>query len=246
LSRSVLIRLALAVILVGIVAGGGYGLWILFLQPPGPAAVNVSTVPIPSIAASGSGSLPTTPASFDGTWKVDTSIGSFSDSTSSFVGYRVQEQLANIGANTAVGRTPDVSGTLTLQGTTVTAVEVTANLATLKSNDDRRDGQLHRQALETDQFPTATFKLTQPIDLGAAPAEGQAVSVTATGDLTLHGQTKSVQIPLKAKRAGGVIAVTGSLEITFADFGIAKPTSFLVLSVQDHGTLELQLFFTRG
>jgi polyisoprenoid-binding protein YceI len=246
LSRSVLIRLAFAVILVGIVAGGGYGLWILFLQPPGPAAVNVSTVPIPSIAASGSGSLPTTPASFDGTWKVDTSIGSFSDSTSSFVGYRVQEQLANIGANTAVGRTPDVSGTLTLQGTTVTVVEVTANLATLKSNDDRRDGQLHRQALETDQFPTATFKLTQPIDLGAAPAEGQAVSVTATGDLTLHGQTKSVQIPLKAKRAGGVIAVSGSLEITFADFGIAKPTSFLVLSVQDHGTLELQLFFTRA
>jgi polyisoprenoid-binding protein YceI len=246
MSRSVLIRLALAVILVGIVAGGGYGLWILFLQPPGPAAVNVSTVPIPSIAASGSGSLPTTPASFDGGWKVDTSIGSFSDSTSSFVGYRVQEQLANIGANTAVGRSPDVSGTLTLQGTTVTAVEVTANLATLKSNDDRRDGQLHRQALETDQFPTATFKLTQPIDLGAAPAEGQAVSVTATGDLTLHGQTKSVQIPLKAKRAGGVIAVTGSLEITFADFGIAKPTSFLVLSVQDHGTLELQLFFTRA
>ena len=173
MSRPVLIRLALAVILVGIVAGGGYGLWILFLQPPGPAAVNVSTVPIPSIGASGSGSLPTTPASFDGTWKVDASIGSFSDSTSSFVGYRVQEQLANIGANTAVGRTPDVSGTLTLQGTTVTAVEVTANLATLKSNDDRRDGQLHRQALETDQFPTATFKLTQPIDLGAAPAEGR-------------------------------------------------------------------------
>jgi polyisoprenoid-binding protein YceI len=246
MSRPILIRHALAVILVGIVAGGGYGLWILFLQPPGPAAVNVSTVPNPSIAASGSGSLPTTPASFDGTWKVDTSIGLFSDSTSSFVGYRVQEQLANIGANTAVGRTPDVSGTLTLQGTTVTAVEVTANLATLKSNDDRRDGQLHRQALETDQFPTATFRLTQPIDLGAAPAEGQAVSVTATGDLTLHGQTKSVQIPLKAKRAGGVIAVTGSLEITFADFGIAKPTSFLVLSVQDHGTLELQLFFTRA
>jgi polyisoprenoid-binding protein YceI len=246
MSRPVLIRLALAVILVGIVAGGGYGLWIFFLQPPGPAAVNVSTVPIPSIAASGSGSLPTTPASFGGTWKVDTSIGSFSDSTSSFVGYRVQERLANIGANTAVGRTQDVSGTLTLQGTTVTAVEVTANLATLKSNDDRRDGQLHRQALETDQFPTATFKLTQPIDLGAAPAEGQAVSATATGDLTLHGETKSVQIPLKAKRAGGVIAVTGSLEITFEDFGIAKPTSFLVLSVQDHGTLELQLFFTRG
>ena len=73
-------------------------------------------------AASFSG-LPV-PATADGTWKVDTSIGSFADNTSSFVGYRVQEQLAGIGANKAVGRTPDVSGTLTLSGTTVTAVEV--------------------------------------------------------------------------------------------------------------------------
>ncbi len=222
-SRQLLLRIVLSLVGLGILGGAGYGAWILFLQPAGPAAVNVSTVPIPSISASGAGAVPIAPVSFDGTWKVDTSIGSFAASTSSFVGYRVQEQLASIGAHTAVGRTPDVSGTLTLQGTTVTAVEITANLGTLKSNDDRRDGQLHRQALETDRFPTATFKLAQPIELGTAPAEGQAVSVTATGDLTLHGQTKS-----------------------FADFGIAKPTSFLVLSVQDHGTLELQLFFTHA
>ena len=29
--------------------------------------------------------------------------------------------------------------------------------------------------------------------------QGEEVSVTATGDLTLHGVTKSVQIPLKAR-----------------------------------------------
>jgi len=32
-------------------------------------------------------------------WEVNTSIGSFSDFTSSFVGYRVQEELAGIGGN---------------------------------------------------------------------------------------------------------------------------------------------------
>ena len=40
-------------------------------------------------------------------------------------------------------------------------------MTTLESDDDRRDGQLRRQAIQTEQFPTATFKLTSPIDLGA-------------------------------------------------------------------------------
>ena len=37
--------------------------------------------------------------------------------------------------------------------------------------------------------------------------------------------------------------MTGSLPIVFSDFAIAKPTSFIVLSVADGGTMELQLFF---
>ena len=38
----------------------------------------------------------------------------------------------------------------------------------------------------------------------------------------------------------------GSIDIVFADDGIAQPTSFLVLSIEDHGTMELQLHFRRG
>src|SRR5207237_3741467 len=119
-----------------------------------------------------------------------------------FVGYRVQEQLAGIGASTAVGRTPNVSGTLTLSGTTVTAVEVTANLFTLQSDDDRRDGQLRRQALETSQYPNATFKLTQPIELGSLPADGATLSESAQGELTLHGVRRPISVELKAARPG--------------------------------------------
>lgn len=70
------------------------------------------------------------------------------------------------------------------------------------------------------------------------------MNVTATGDLTLHGVTKSVQIPLRARLGTDRVALIGSLDITFADYGIEKPNSFLVLSVDDHGTLELQLLLT--
>jgi polyisoprenoid-binding protein YceI len=217
---------------------GGYGIWYLFLQPPGPAAVGNSPVAIPSSAASGN-PLTTT----DGTWQVDTSIGSFSDFSDSWVGYRVQEQLAQIGANTAVGRTPSVSGTLALQGSTVQSADITADLTSLQSDDSRRDGQLVRQGIQTGTYPTAEFKLTQPIDLGSVPADGATATATATGDLTLHGVTTNVQIPLTVTRSGDVVAVTGSLEINFADYNITPPTSFLVLSVADQGTMELQLFF---
>jgi polyisoprenoid-binding protein YceI len=238
-ARSLPILRILAVLVAIAVLAGGYGIWYLFFRPSGPPPVGSTSLPV----ASGSIGAP---GSAEGTWKVDTDIGSMQDGTASFVGYRVQEQLAGIGANTAVGRTPNVSGTLTLSGTTVTAVEVTANLFTLQSDDDRRDGQLRRQALETSQFPNATFKLTQPIQLGSLPVDGVTFSAKAVGELTLHGVTKPISIDLKATRQGGMITITGSMNIVFADYNIQKPVSFLVLSVQDHGVMELQLHFVHA
>ena len=229
-------------ILVVLVAGGGYGLWYLFLRPAGPAAVSSESLVLPSAVASS----PLAAGGLPGTWNVDTSIGSLSDSSDSFVGYRVQEQLANIGANTAVGRTPNVTGSLTITGTQLTAATITADLTALQSDDSHRDGQLVNQGIETGTFPTATFTLTSPVDLGADPTNGQEIDVTATGTLNLHGVTKTVQIPLKARLAGSIIEVVGSLPIAFSYYGIQAPTSFAVLSVSDQGTMELQLFFTHA
>ena len=235
-----LLLAALAVVVVAGIAGGSYGLWYVLVGPSGPAGVNAGPPAIPT------GSAVAAPASLDGTWNVTTNLGSIGDGTASFVGYRVQEQLVGLGGHTAVGRTPKVTGSLTLTGAAVSNVAVTADLTALASDDSHRDDQLRRQALETDSFPTATFKVTQPIDLGTLPADGASVSVNATGDLTLHGVTKSVTIPLQATRQAGIIAVTGSLPILFADYSIQKPNSFSVLSVDDHGTMELHLLFTHA
>jgi polyisoprenoid-binding protein YceI len=235
-----ILRIVAAVLVLGVLAAGAYGLWYLFLKPSGPPPVG--TV---SLAPVSSGGVPV-PATADGTWRVDTSRGTAKAGDGSFVGYRVQEQLAGIGANTAIGRTSDLSGTLTMSGTTIEAVEVTADLSTLTSDDDRRDSQLRRQALETSTYPNASFKLTKPIDLGALPADGQTLSAMASGDLTLHGVTKPVTIALSATRQGGMMTVTGSMTITFADFNIEKPSSFVVLSVEDHGVMELQLHFVHA
>jgi hypothetical protein len=111
-----------------------------------------------------------------GAWSVDTSIGELSceDSTGTFVGFRVDEELSSIGSTTAVGhphrdrhdhdRRHDAYG----------------------SHDRGRDDGDHdddscrddevQSALGTSQYPTATFTLTEPIDLG------DVVSTGATND----------------------------------------------------------------
>jgi polyisoprenoid-binding protein YceI len=126
----------------------------------------------------------------------------------------VQEELASIGAATAVGRTPDVSGTITIDGMTVTTVEISADLTTLRSDNDRRDNQLRTQGLETDTYPTATFVLTEPIELPAEAASGETVTVDATGELTIHGVTNEVTIAIEARLDGDIIVVVGSIFFT--------------------------------
>ena len=72
------------------------------------------------------------------------------------------------------------------------------------------------------------------------------MSVTTSGTLTLHGVTKPIQIALQAQRRGGIVAVSGSTSIVFADYGFQGPTSLIVVSVEDHGIMELHLLFTHS
>ena len=209
--------------------------------PTEPAAV-ASDAPEPTSATAPAGGLD----GIDGTWTVDTSVGSFADYTSAWAGFRVNEVLGQgIGSTTAIGRTPAVSGSLTLEGQTLTAATLEVDLTIITSDRPRRDDAIQR-ALDTSQFPTATFVLTAPVDLGGVPADGETVSVSATGDLTIHGVTRSVDLPLEAQLVGDAVVVVGSAPITFSDFGVEMPSAPIVVSVEDSGIVELQLFFRRA
>jgi polyisoprenoid-binding protein YceI len=239
---------ALAAVLAVVVAGGA--VWYFVFRDDAPAEVSLDRAAKSlddeqsgTTATSGGGA--SSRSGLDGTWTVDQSIGSFSDFSSSYAGFRVQEQLVGIGAKTAVGRTPRVTGTMTLEGTNVPKASFDVDMTTLTTDDSRRDNAIRTQAIETARFPKASFVLTQPIQLESIPADGEKVAVDATGDLTLHGVTKSVTIPLEAQRKGDVIVVIGSLEIPFADYSISQPRAASVLSVEDKGTFEVQLFFSR-
>lgn len=248
----------LVVVVLLLVGGGAFAWWYLRDDAPdevsieGAAAQVESSSSTTTVAPGDTGPAETEPpaarpAGIDGEWQVDTTIGEFSyeDSTGTFVGFRVQEELAGVGSKTAVGRTPTVSGTLVIDGTTVTEVTVEADMSDITTNDSRRDDRV-QGALDTSQFPTATFVLTTPIELPEGALTGEAVTVDAAGDLTVHGVTRPVVLPLEAQLVDDTIVVVGSLDMTFADYGVEVPSSPIVVSAEDHGPLELQLFFTRA
>jgi polyisoprenoid-binding protein YceI len=177
------------------------------------------------------------PAS-DGTWTVAAGLDSF-------VGYRVQEELDPLGSSTATGRTRAVEGQLIIDGASITAVEVVADVSQLQSDRGSRDRALRSRGLESDDFPQASFTLTTPIALAAAPQPGESIMATALGDLTAHGVTNPVEVQLEAQLVDDVIAVVGTIEVKLSDFEISGLTGFAVLSVEDEAVVELQLFFSR-
>ena len=255
-TRSILLSAAvIAVLLIG-GAGTAYFLFLrgddvapLALPSAGVAPSTAANDPSGTATGASAGtSLPPAsgsavdPASIPGTWTIG---------ADSIVGYRVRERLASLSAESdAVGRTNSITGTATIGGSgtqlSVTAAEFSVDMTSLASDKQMRDNRLRNQGIETDTFETSTFKLTQPLTIPEDGARGNTVIITLHGDLTLHGVTKTVDIPAKAQLSGNLIQIAGSLSFPFSDYSIVAPSIGNFVTVQDNGTLEFLVNLTKS
>lgn len=178
---------------------------------------------------------PSDGASFDGDW-VATSASEF--------GYRVEEVLAGVNT-TAVGRSNEIQGALTIDGTTATVVDVTVEIDSMASDKAVRDGQFRGRIMNAAEFPTAQFRITEPIDFGRIPVGDEQITASATGELTLRGVTNPVTFDVTAQTTDGRIGVLGSIPVVFDDFEIPAP-SMGPVSVEDNGLVEFVLVFERA
>jgi polyisoprenoid-binding protein YceI len=211
---------------------------------PAAAATNDKTgSEAPASATAATSGAPVSATGVAGTWNV---------ATGSQAGYRVRERLANLSAESdAVGRTENVTGSITVEangdGARLTGGTLTVDTTTITSDENRRDNRLRSEGLQTDQYPTATFTVTQPVEVPAAALAGTASNITLTGDLTLHGVTKSVQIPAQAQLVGDTMQVAGSLAFPLSDYEITPPNvGGFILSISDQGILEFLVSFSKG
>lgn len=240
--------IVIAVFAVAVVALVGVGAW-WFLRDEAPSEVSLETAAgsVATTAPAGSPGASSPVTGIEGRWRVDTESGTFDyeTATGSFVGFRIDEELVGIGGIQAVGRTGEVTGELVVEGSELTVATFAADMASLTTDDRRRDDKV-AQALEVGSFPEASFTLTSPVALGAGAGNGEPQQATVTGEFTLHGVTRTVQVPVEAQLIDGTVVVVGRFEVALADYDLEVPSAPIVVSASDTATIEFQLLFTRA
>jgi len=141
------------------------------------------------------------------------------------------------------GRTNDVSGAIVADAAhpAAASVQIAVNMGSLDTGVALRNKEMRELYLETAKHPNATFKSVS-VSGPASVAANQPVDVSVTGDMTLHGVTKRMTIPVRVVLIpDGRIHATSQFSVRMPDFGINVPHNILV-TVNDAVPVRLDLW----
>lgn len=144
-----------------------------------------------------------------------------------------------------VGTTSEVSGDITVTDDSLANGSIVVQTAGITTDSDRRDSQFRDNIFDVAAHPTATFTVTQATDLSSLPTDGTEATVTLTGTLELAGQTQQVSVDAQALRTGENLVFSGSIPVTWADYGVQAPSLGFV-TVEDSGTVDFLVALDQG
>ncbi|NLU65368.1 YceI family protein [Rhodococcus sp. HNM0563] len=193
----------------------------------------------PAASVSTSGAEAAT-GELDGEWTVTPGA----DPNRTAAGYTVHEILRGADV-TVVGSTDQVSGTATIADESLTAAEITVRVDGIATDISQRDGQFRGMVMDTANHPTATFTLTEPVNVSSLPTDGTVATVPATGILTLRGEERPVTVDVDVLRTGGSIVASGSIPATWTDWGIEPPDLGFV-AVDESGSVDFLITLEMG
>lgn len=162
------------------------------------------------------------------------------ESTASYV---AMEELASIGANEVVGTTNAIIGSILFdeEGNPLPCSNFAVDMRTLVTDENRRDNFLRTNTLESDAYPFAIFIVSAVEGLEGPIADGDTVTATLVGDLTLHGVTKTVSWDAEITRDGDTITGVASHAFLIEDYDMEKPIVGPVVSIEDEVTLNIEV-----
>lgn len=163
--------------------------------------------------------------------------------------YRVREQLVGRDLpNDVIGATKDVTGRLVVEpnGRVIQdASKIVVQVATLKSDQSRRDNFLRRRTLESEKYPTVELVPATFAGISSPIPPGTSRTFSLTGNLTIHGVTRPTTWQVTARAEGADVVGTATTAFTFKDFSLDQPKVPIVLSVADTVRLEYDFRFTQ-
>ena len=160
-----------------------------------------------------------------GTWQIDPNHSS------------AQFAVRHLGLSTVRGAFTKVSGTANLDDKDISksTVEVVIDANSVDTRVANRDNDLRSDHFfDVAKYPTITFKSKKVEQV--TPGK-----LKVTGDLTIHGVTRMVTIPIQARLSGSQIQLAGSITFPFSEFGMTPPSIGGFVSVQDNATMEFAI-----
>jgi len=152
------------------------------------------------------------------------------DSTIGFVGSKV--------TGSHNGGFKKFTGKVNVADGAVTAAEVKIDMDSTWADNERLTGHLKSpDFFDTAKYPTATFTTTD--------IKSTSEKKTVTGNLDLHGVTKSITFPADIQVAGDAVAVKAEFAINRKDFNINYPGKTDDL-IRDNVILKLDIKATPG
>jgi polyisoprenoid-binding protein YceI len=142
--------------------------------------------------------------------------------------WSVPETLYGLDA-VAVGRSEGLTGTITPGA----GFSFEVDLTTFVTDQPRRD-QFVRRMFSSDPVASFTSDAFELPDAG----DGEVVTLTVPGTLTVNGTPRDVVWSVEARKDGSVISASGELDVTLTEFGISPP-SLPFVQVKDEARLEV-------
>ncbi|HRJ31826.1 MAG TPA: YceI family protein [Cyclobacteriaceae bacterium] len=136
------------------------------------------------------------------------------------------------------------SGTLTLDGSQLIAIKdvvVKMPVTGIKSTKGKTMDNKTYEAFNSDKNPTIQYKLTQAKISGSGD-----FTITATGNLSMAGATRPIEIIAKAKVLGnGDVQIAGSQKLNMRDFNMTPPTAMMgTIKVGEEVTIKFDITLT--
>jgi polyisoprenoid-binding protein YceI len=130
-----------------------------------------------------------------------------------------------------VGTTTSVTGEIT-GGANLGAVVgwIEAPTGSLRTGNDHRDRDMLTKSLEADKYPTLRFDLKS---VTAQSGEGDSVAVTLKGELSIHGVSRSVELPGTVVLSASEARIRTDFPVDVRDYKVGSLSRFLGMFKMD-------------
>lgn len=130
-----------------------------------------------------------------------------------------------------VGTTKTVTGEIT-GGESLAHVRgwIEAPTGSLRTGNDHRDRDMLTKSLEAEKYPTMRFELT---GVSAEAGAADSVPVVLTGNLSIHGESRSVELPGTVVLRDGEARVRTDFPVNVTDYKVGSLSRFLGMFKMD-------------